>query len=216
MPKQWLREGCRGVFAFAAVFVVAGVFGGCGSTQLVNLWQDPSYAVAPMKKILVMAMRKEPLSRRMWEDAFVSASAGKITGTVMVASYQLFPQEMPDPTAMDTLMAKQGIDGVLMVARTELDTLTEDMPGYTSDEQVTEYDPKWKTYVTRYEKVYHPGYTDTTTAVSVRTDLLLAQKQGQLVWSVTSQAVDPSSRDEVRTDVAGAAIKQLKKAGFIQ
>jgi hypothetical protein len=216
MKRVWIRNGLRVVFPIVAVMAAAGVMGGCGSTQLVNLWQDPSYTVTPMRKIMVMAMRKEPLSRRMWEDAFVDAAAEKVAGAEMVASYHLFPNEMPEPSAMDTLMAKEGFDGVLIVAKIDRDTLTSTMPGYVTREPVTEYNPRWNTYTTRYETVYHPDYVDTTTAVSVRTDLLLAQKQGQLVWSVTSQTVDPSSRDEVRMAVAETAVKQLKKGGFIQ
>jgi hypothetical protein len=216
MDRHSIRPYARVIAVCAAVVVAFTLIEGCGSTQLVNLWQDPSYTVAPMHKILVMAVRKDPLIRRMWEDAFVAAADNKSTGTVLVASYQLFPNEMPEPSVMDELVAKEGIDGVLVVARMERDTLTSEMPGYTANEQVTEYRPKWNIYVTRYKMVYHPSYVDTTNAVSVRTDLLLAKDQGQLVWSATSQTIDPSSRQEVRNSVVDIAIKQLRKSGFIQ
>jgi hypothetical protein len=70
--------------------------------------------------------------------------------------------------------------------------------------------------VTRYEDVYYPGYIDTSTVVSVRTDLFLPQGSGgQLVWSATSEAINPSSRNEFRFSVANTAAKQLSKAHLI-
>jgi len=216
MGRHSIRRFFLVIAAGAAVIIAAALIDGCGSTQLVNLWQDPAYTPAPMHKIMVMAMRKDPLIRRMWEDAFVVAAAGKSSGTEMVSSYHLFPDSIPEPSAMDTLMAKEGIDGVLVVARMERDTLTSDMPGYISTEPVTEYSPRWNTYVTRYEAVYYPDYVDTTTAVSVRTDLLLAKNHGQLIWSATSESIDPTSRGDVRNSVADIAVKQLRKSGFIR
>jgi hypothetical protein len=216
MGRHCIRRFFLVIAACAAVVAAFTLIGGCGSTQLVNLWQDPAYTVAPMNRIMVMAMRKDPLIRRMWEDAVVAAAANKSNRTEMVSSYHVFPDDVPEPSAMDTLMAKEGFDGVLVVARIERDTLTSEVPGYISTEPVTEYNPRWNTYVTRYEAVYHPDYIDTTTAISVRTDLLLARQQGQLVWSATSETIDPSSRDEVRNSVAEIAVKQLRKSGFIQ
>ncbi|MDD4050713.1 MAG: hypothetical protein PHR28_02285 [candidate division Zixibacteria bacterium] len=216
MARHWIRRLFCAIAACATIVMAFTLIDGCGSAQLVNLWQDPSYTVTPMHKIMVMAMRKDPLTRRMWEDAFVAGAADKSTVTKMVASYQLFPNEMPDPSAMDTLVAKEGFDGVLIVAKIELETTTNEMPGYVTDEQVTEYHPRWNTYVTRYEKIYHPSYADTTTTVSVRTDLLLANDQGRLIWSATSESIDPLSREEVRDGVVGTATKQMRKSGFIQ
>ena len=69
--------------------------------------------------------------------------------------------------------------------------------------------------MTHYEDVYHPGYTETETAVSVRTDLLVPQEDGKLVWSVTSQSVDPTSAADFRSSVADRVVSQLKKGRFI-
>jgi hypothetical protein len=160
-------------------------------------------------------MRHDPLNRRMWEDSFVAA-ADKSATTVLVSSYQLYPNDLPEPLAMDSIMAKEGFDGVLTVARAERDTLTSRMPGYLAEEPVTMYDRRWDTYVTRYETVYHPDYIDTMTAISIRTDLLLAKDQGRMIWSATSQTIDPTSRNDVMNSVAAIAVKQLRKAGFVR
>jgi hypothetical protein len=190
--------------------------GGCGSTQLVNLWKDSSYNAAPLKKIMVVAMRKDQLRRRMWEDAFVSALRENDTGTVAVASYQLFPEGVPDTLEVREKPKEEGFDGVLVVARVERGTLKTDVPPYTTNEPVSVYKPRWNTYVTHYETVYHPGYTDSSTVVSVRTDLLLAQEEGRLVWSATSKSIDPASPDQFRNSVADLVRDHLAKAHFVR
>jgi hypothetical protein len=188
----------------------------CGTTQLTSLWKDPSYNAPPLKKLMVIAFRKNPINRRMWEDAVVAAIGKQKTDVSVVPSYQLFPDDVPLPEDVQGTVKEQGFDGVLVVYRATRDTLTSEVPGYTSNEAVTEYSRRWKTYVTRYEDVYHAGYTDTSLAVSVRTDLLLAEgTEGQLVWSATSKTIDPASRNDFRNEVAGTVARQLSKAHLI-
>jgi hypothetical protein len=177
---------------------------------------DPSYAAAPMNTIMVIAMRKDQLRRRMWEDAITAAlNNNDHTGTVATASYQLFPKDVPDTLAVRLKATEEGFDGVLIVARARRDTFTNDVPGYTASEPVTTYSGKWNVYVTNYENVYHPGYAETETVISVRTDLLVPREDGKLVWSVTSGAVDPTSRDEFRNSVADRVASQLRKDRLI-
>lgn len=41
------------------------------TTELVNVWKDPALQ-APINHVLVIAMRRDPIRRRLWEDAFVT------------------------------------------------------------------------------------------------------------------------------------------------
>ena len=169
-----------------------------------------------MKKVLVIAIRKDQLRRRMWEDAIVTMLNSKEhAGTDAVASYQLFPDDVPDTMAVRLKTKEGGFDGVLVVARVQSDTLTNDVPGYIASEAVTKYSYRWNAYVTNFEDVYHPGYTETETTVSVRTDLLVPEGDGKLVWSITSQSVDPTSADQFRNSVADRVVSQLKKERLI-
>ncbi len=199
----------------AAVIIGVIVVAGCGSTQLVSLWKDPSYNAAPLHKIMVVAVRKDQVRRRMWEDAVVAAMNTQKAGTVATPSYQLFPNEIPDTAALQQDSKDQGFDGVLVVARVERSTLTNEVPSYVSQEPVTEYKRRWNAYVTHYETVVHPGYVDSSKVVSVRTDLLLANEDGRLVWSATSRSVDPSSADQFRSEVAETVAKQLTEARLV-
>jgi hypothetical protein len=209
------RNACLITLLITMVVSVV-VIGGCGASQQTNFWMDPSYNASPMKKVLVIAIRKDQLRRRMWEDAIVTMlNDKKHTGTDAVASYQLFPNDVPDTMAVRLKTKEEGFDGVLVVARVQRDTLTNDVPGYIGSEMVTRYSYRWNAYVTNYEDVYHPGYTETETTVSVRTDLLVPEGDGKLVWSITSQSVDPTSADQFRNSVADRVVSQLKRERMI-
>jgi len=215
VSQKTYRDACL-IALFISVTVGVVILPGCGMTQQANLWVDPSYNAAPMNTVMVIAMRKDQLRRRMWEDAITTALNNQDhTGTIAIASYQLFPNDVPDTQAVRLKAAEEGFDGVLLVARARRDAITNDVSGYTTSEQVTTYSRKWNAYVTNYEDVYHPGYTETETVISVRTDLLVPREDGKLVWSVTSAAVDPTSRDEFRSSVADRIASQLKKSRLI-
>jgi hypothetical protein len=201
-----------------AVGVIAGVLAGsgCGTTQLTSMWKDPSYNSPPLKKLMVIALRKDPVNRRMWEDAVVTALVKEKTTAAAVPSYRIFPDDLPRPEVVAAKAKDLAIDGVLIISKVERDTLINKVVGYTTQEPVTEFRKDWRVYVTRFETVYHPGYTETSLAVSVRTDLLLTQgDEGRMVWSATSNSIDPTSRDAFRTGVAGLVAKELAKASLI-
>jgi hypothetical protein len=201
-----------------AILTVAGIalLSGCGATQQRNLWVDSSYQTAPLTKILVIAVRKDDLKRRMWEDAFVAElSARNHNGTVAIASYQLFPDGLPDTVEVRRIVKDRNFDGVIVVARAQIDTTSSEVAGYTVTEPTTVYSRRWGAYVTRYQDVYYPGYSESEVAVSVRTDLLVPESDGRLVWSVTSKAVDPASGDQFRNSVANDVSSLLRKKHFI-
>jgi hypothetical protein len=205
-----------GVLAIVTAASVA-LLCGCAATQQGNLWVDPSYQAAPLNKIMVIAVRKDNLKRRMWEDAFVAElSATKHDGTDAIASYQLFPNDMPDTVEVRRIVKDRHFDGVLVVARAQVDTSSSEVAGYTLSEPTTTYSRRWGAYVTRYQDVYYPGYSESEISVSVRTDLLVPESDGKLVWSVTSNAVDPASADQFRKSVAGDVAELLKKKHFIR
>lgn len=209
------RDACL-IAVCISIVVSVVILIGCGATQQANLWLDPSYNAAPMKTVMVIGMRKDQLGRRMWEDAIATALNNENhTGTVAIASYQLFPNDVPDTLAVRLKATEEGFDGVLIVAEARQDTFTNDVPGYTTSEPVTTYSRRWNAYVTNYENVYHPGYAETETVLSVRTDLLVPREDGKLVWSVTSAAVDPTSRDDFRSSVADRVASQLRKDRLI-
>lgn len=202
--------------SIAVILLAALVANGCGSTQQSNFWVDSTYQAAPLKKVMVVAIRKDQVRRRLWEDALVKEIGGTSpSGTVALASYQIYPNDLPDTLALREQTVQSGFDGVLLVAKALVDTTVTNIPGYTTTEQVATYSQRWNAYIMRFQDVYHPGYSENETTVSVRVDLLVPKEDGRLVWSVTSQAVDPTEIDDFRSSVAGKVASQLRKGRLI-
>jgi hypothetical protein len=45
---------------------------GCASSQLSYMWKDPLFKDAPMRNMLIITVKKDPVRRRLWEDGLVS------------------------------------------------------------------------------------------------------------------------------------------------
>src|SRR5262245_19108203 len=80
---------------FLLASAVAGVLGDCApGTQLVDMWRDPTALSQPIRKMLVVTFRRDPASRRIWEDGFVTQLEKR--GVTATPSYDLFQQGVPD------------------------------------------------------------------------------------------------------------------------
>ena len=208
MPSRGERM-VRAVAGLAALAVLAG----CGSTSLVNMWRDPQYSAAPVRSALVIAVRKDQVRRRIWEDTFVAA-LGK-DGVQATPSYQIFPDQMPDTNAVREHVRQKGYDAVIVTSRAGKQELTNYVPGYVTKEPVSVYRPMWNSYVTRYRDVYHPGYTETDTAFHIQTELWAVTGEGRLVWSGTSRTISPGSSNAFSHEVAELVVEELHKAHLI-
>lgn len=198
------------VFAVLAVVSI-----GCGSTQLVDVWQDPAFEQRPMDKVLVVAMQKDDMRRRLWEDAFVETMLERDEDINAVPSYTLFPENFPDTAAVREGVGNRGFDGVLLITGIAKEEYLLKYPGYYSEQPVSLYSPWWNTYVTRYEVVYHPGYLERETAVRVAADMLYTNGDGRLVWSAVSETVDPTSRQQLKNSVSDVMVDDLADANLI-
>jgi hypothetical protein len=188
---------------------------GCGSTKLVNVWQDPAFEQRPMDKVLVVGMQQDNMRRRLWEDAFVETIKQRDEPIAAVPSYTLFPDNIPDTVAVKEQVQNRGFDGVLVVTGIAKEEYLQKYPGYYAEQPVTRYSPWWNAYYTHYETVYYPGYIERETAVRVAADLLSTNGDGRLVWSGVSETVDPASRQQVKSSVSDVMVEDLAEANLI-
>jgi hypothetical protein len=209
MERHSLRRGAAG----AALALLAAT-AGCSSSSLVNMWRDPQYQAAPMRSIFVVALRKDPVHRRIWEDAFVhQLTKESVTAT---PSYQMFPDQLPDSETIAAHMVEKGYDGMILTSRVGEQEVATYVPGYVTKEPVTVFRPMWGTYVTYYRDVYHPGYTEADSSVHVRTDVgARTSEGGKLVWSGTSATIDPRNANQFSHSVSDLVVGELKKQRLI-
>jgi len=202
------------IAVIVSVGMLATIHTGCAPSRLTNEWKDSELLGPPMTKMLIVAGKSNPVNRRLWEDE-MAAALGEY-GVTAVGSYRLFPDSIPDPNQVAAAVADKGFDGVMFIRRLATQTTTAEIPGTVTREKVTQYDKNTNTYSTIYRDVQQPGFTDTNKVV--RHEIMVftpAKETGHLVWSGTGEMINPSSRDAVRSEIAGLVVPELGKQGII-
>ena len=167
----------------AVALLIAGVWGCSAPAQLSDVWTEPGYSEGTPSNVLITALRKDPVRRRQWEDAFVTALARR--GVRATRSYELWPDAPPDTQQVIAAVAQNHYDGVMSLMRLQDRVVTTTTPGQIRREQVTYFDA-WGRAYTRYRDVEEPPQTDTQTLLAFQSDLWrTTEHSGRLVWSGT-------------------------------
>ncbi len=196
-----------------SLFAVGGMLLGCASSGLVNMWADSTYKMGPMTNMLVIAVKNDPVKRRMWEDGFARELEQR--GAKATPSYQLFPDAVPDTQQVIGAIQKNGYDGVLVTVKLSVDSIKNYVPGYSSSVPVAYRNPWTGRYYMHYERVRHPGYTETETVVRYQTDVYTTRVGGLLIWSATSESINPTSSKAVNREITRMIVPELGKQGIV-
>lgn len=193
--------------ALPLAFAILALTGCAGpSTSLTNMWRDPQFA-PPMQSIMVIGVMRNPAGRRNWEDRMSEELSAHHVHAV--PSYSLFPGELPDTDAVITGVQRQGFDGVMIVHPLGTESQSHYVPGYVREVPTLGYDRWYGVYYNYYRRIYEPGYVETEQVVRHQIDVYSTGADGRLVWTGTSESVDPASRDEVRVKVADKVVAEL-------
>ena len=85
----------------------------CVTSALKSVWDDSTYKGGPLKKILVIAVDRNPTVRRMLENRFSDQLTAR--GTQAISSYTLFGEdEILDREMIMKKIHELGIDSVLV------------------------------------------------------------------------------------------------------
>jgi hypothetical protein len=195
---------------------VAGIaltlLSGCAAqTQMTNVWRDSALAPASLDNVLVVAVRKDPVRRRTWEDAFVAALAKR--GVTATASYRLSPDAVPDTADVIAAVREHRYAAVLTSARLPDQTESTYVPGAFHAEEVMSRD-YYGRFHSRWVTVGEPGYTETDTVVRVQTDVWsTAPGNGRLVWSGTLRTLESMSGGTVEKAVTRFIMPEMDQQG---
>ena len=167
-----------------------------------------------MKNILIVAAKRNPVNRRIWEDEIVTSLSDQ--GVVSTPSYRLFPDSIPSPEQVGSTIRDNKFDGVLFIRRLPTRISTNYIPGDIKSVQVTQYDERTKTYSSYYKDVEQPGSTDTDRVVRHEISVFTTQPEGgHLIWAGTGELINPASRDEVRQEISGLISPELARQKII-
>src|SRR5258705_4036445 len=212
-PVNQLSHSRRWILLLIAC-AAAGILGGCSSgTQLVDMWRDPTAPSHPIRKMLVVAIRRDETSRRIWEDGLVSALEKR--GVTATPSYTLFQQGVPDTDQVAVAVRDHGFDGIMFVHKVGATTRQTYVPGYTHLEPVW-VQSRWSlTYHTYWAEVHEPGYVETDRVVRNRVDVWSTESNWRLLWSGTTESINPTSGTEVNRQIAKLIVPELLAQGII-
>ena len=190
------------------------LLGGCSSSTLVDEWNDPSFREPPLEKILVIAIRKDPVKRRIWEDAFTAEFLQR--GIKATSSYHLFPSELPDTNQIVEIVLDKGFDGILTIRLLLSETETHYVQSYVTKELQSRYNVFRKRYDSYYRDIYHPGYEESETINRREIDVWVIRDNERIIWSATSNSPERNSVQDVQNDIADLVIPSLTRYSIIK
>jgi len=199
--------------AITALGCLVGQMCGCASSSLVDKWHDPGYHAAPLGKMLVIAIRKNAIQRRIWEDAF--ASELEKCAAAATPSYTLFPDAPPDTDHVIAAVQANGFDGILVILRLPSEKDFQCIHGNISSEQDRRYNFYWQRYWSYYREIEHSGYLDSQTVAISAIDVATTGNNGRLIWGATSRTPDPGSVTDLQRGIAGLVISDLVRRSIL-
>jgi hypothetical protein len=210
----------QGLFLLGGVAICcAWLIAACASTQMTSVWRDSQYTGGPLKKIAIIAVAKDDLTRRKVEDETARNLAGG--RTQIVPSYTVIEKLVKDATVIRDALLARGFDGAL-VAR--LAAVVEDKT-YRPPATYVAFGgpymgagPAFGTfgdyYGYAYTVAYDPGYTRVDTRVVVET-ILYKLPEAKPIWTGTTESMNPNSREELVEKIGRLIGKDLRSEKLI-
>jgi hypothetical protein len=201
-----------------AVFSVMGSLTGldAGNTKFVFTWMNPNYLGGHFKTILVLGINGKAVNRAEFEDRL----SAEITrpGIAAIPSYSLLPRPNSTPLVMSELrdvVQGQNIDAIIATRLIKVKKSVTEIPGqvYTP---YPYYNSFYGYYGTIYPEVYSPDYLRVERTAQIETNFYSTLKpDGELIWTGTSDTVNPQSPSKAIDAVAKLIVETLEKQKII-
>ena len=200
-----------------ALIVLAGIsMAGFGSTKLAYSWRNSNAPSGPFKNIMVLALNGQAANRAQFEDVLTAAITK--SGMQAVQSYSLIPRPNLTPINMENLrnvVQGQGFDAVLVSRIVQYHKSVHEV-----QDPIFPLEPYYATFYGYYGAVspmlYAPTYLQTEQKVQVETNLYATTTpEGVLVWTGTSDTVNPRNVNDAINAIAKLVDEQLLKQNLI-
>jgi hypothetical protein len=191
----------------------------CASTQMTAVWRDSQYTGGPLKKLAIIVVHKDDLTRRRVEDEIARTLMGGTTQ--VVPSYTVLEKLEKDQVAIKNKILAQGFDGALVgrVAAIVKDETYRPPATYVAFGGPylgggPGFDTFGDYYGYAYNVAYDPGYTRVDTRVVIET-ILYKLPEAKPIWTGTTESMDPNSREELVDQVGRLIGKELRTEKLI-
>jgi hypothetical protein len=173
----------------------------------------PPSGTAASKKLLVVLANPNLDRRKNWEEIF--AGEFNLQGVTAVPSYQVITDLNVGRDAAKAKVAAEGFDSILIARLVGTETKMKYQekqktlqPSYLGTDW---YGGEWYTYY----QTEVSGYVENKSRAQFKLDYWrLEGETDKLVWSATSDSIDPRVKPEAAIDVIQEITKALRKAGL--
>jgi hypothetical protein len=200
----------RDVLFLVSMVLFSATMSNSSSSKLVFSWKNANYQSGGFKNILVLAINGRASARADFEDRMVQ----KMTrpGVTVVQSYTLMPRPDATPINPDDLrgyVRDLKFDAIVASRLVKYDKKVKVVQGDDFP-----FDPYYGTFYGFYGAVapivYDPGYLKTESEAQIETNFYSTVKRdGELVWSGTTDTVDPRSTTSAIDDIVKILVKQF-------
>jgi hypothetical protein len=191
------------MLAAATLLLVA-----CANETLTSTWTNPEYTGgAPMTKTAVIVLAKDENMRRFAENQIIQNLP---KGTVGVPSYTIFDKPEEDKDKVRDSLVKNGFDSVMVSRLISVDKSKTYVPPQSYASPSYGYGGYYGAAYGGAYRTTTPGYTVENTTVVVET-LLYRLPDAMLVWTGTTQSLNPMSKGEMVEGLALVIGDELQK-----
>jgi hypothetical protein len=195
-------------------FILLAIFAGCSSSRITSSWKAENVTPKAYHKILVLGLINEPdrTIREQMEEHIVGDL--KELGYNAVCSCNEF-----DPKAFENIneqealkkLSNSGIDAVLTVVLLDKSKEKYYVPGRVYYSPYVIYHNRFYGYYrTMYDRVYQPGYYETSTKYFWESNFYTLDGK-DLLYSAQSQSFDPASASLLSHEYGEMIVKDMVK-----
>jgi len=189
---------------------LAAMVAGCGNTVVLDTWKDTTVKPSPAKRIVVVGLSGDEITRRLFEDTF-SEQLRKRNNDAVAGHTVLPPNLEANADSVLAAIKAKGFDAVL-TARSmgvqEEETVVSGAAYYVPD-------TGYYGFGGYYGGVTSTTYTTRTEKARVETHLYQTST-AKLVWGARSETTSTGKLTEGMRDYARTVVSDLAKSGFIK
>ncbi|MDP3150616.1 MAG: hypothetical protein Q8N83_15965 [Ignavibacteria bacterium] len=202
------------IFKYAVVCCLTILLQSCSSFALEEVWNDPSYHKLSLNKVLIFAINKDSVQRRIWEDAFVDEFSKH--GVNATSSYLLFPDALSDANKVVETVQEKGFDGILVTRLLQKKTELPSLESFATPEQLSRLNLFQKRYDVYYYNLQHPKYVESESSDRRAIDVWVINNEQRMIWSATSKSPERNSVEAVQNDITDLVIPELARNAIIK
>jgi len=201
------------------LLLLATLFSACASQQITTSWINPEAKTkGPFESIFIMVMAQSNAASFDIEDRMAETFASR--GRKSVVSSSVFPAQLSATKSlsqeeMAKAIKRTGCDAVFIIAVLDVLSVETYNPGSTYyPMSYGMYGSYYGYYNHYYPQIYSPGYYSTDKTYYIETNFYDVASD-QLLWSIQSEAYNPSSLDSWFKEYSYQLVKELKSEGLI-